>query len=128
MEPLKDPVGIEAAARAASRTIRSTQDKPIEEPIETGYLQDMLGFLNDIVSWPKHFANSTLYPWYQFQRASFKHAMTRILFGENPFACKIQITGINLLVLCSLVYLFLEVINLAFLGASSDKEVAIVGT
>jgi hypothetical protein len=128
MEPIKDPVGIEAAARAASRTVRSTQDKPIEESFETGYLQDLLEFFTDTVSWPKHFVRTKLYPWYQLQRDSLKRTMTMILFGQSPFACRIQITGVNLLVLCSIVYLFLEVINLAFLPASADQTVAIVGT
>ena len=127
MEPLNDPAGIEAATRAASKTVRSTQDKPIEAIDESGYIQDILDCLLDALSWPADFAQSTLIPWYQNERENAKQYVTSILYGDSPFACKLRITGINILVFCSVIFLFLEVINLAFLPASLDHEVATVG-
>jgi hypothetical protein len=128
MEPLNDPLATEAASRAAAKTVRSTQDKPIEEEDGTGYFQDFVDCLVDSLSWPADFAQSTLVPWYRKQRENVKQHVTRILYGDAPFSCKIRLTGINILVCCSLVFLFLEVINLAFLPASVDHEVAVVGT
>jgi hypothetical protein len=127
MEPVNDPVAIEAAAQAAALTLRSAQDKPIEEEDENGYFQDFVDCLVDSMSWPADFAQSTLIPWYRKQRETTKQDVTSILYGDTPFSCKIRVTGINILVLCSLLFLFLEVANLAFLPASVDHEVAVVG-
>ena len=82
----------------------------------------------DILSWPSDFVVSTLLPFYRRLRLATKMLLTQLLLGEAPFSCKIRVTGINLLVLCSLAFLFLEVINLAFLPADFDDEMAIVGT
>lgn len=120
-------MAIEAAAQAASRTMRSAQDTPMEEEDENGYFQDFVDCLVDSMSWPADFAQSTLIPWYRKQRGNAKQHVTSVLYGDTPFSCKIRVTGINILVFCSLVFLFLEVINLAFLPASVDHEVACVG-
>jgi hypothetical protein len=127
MEPLNDPAGIEAASRAARLTVRTAQDKPMEDMEETGYLQDAWDFFIDVVSWPADFSGSTLQPWYRRQRENAKQKVTQFLYGDAPFSCKLHITGINFLVFCSFMFLFLEVINLAFLPASYDREFSIVG-
>jgi hypothetical protein len=128
IEPLNDPLGIEAASRAAKRTVRSTgQDQDIEQEDEAGYLQDQLDRLIDLISWPADFCQSTMLPWYRKKRANAKQQVTHLVYGYAPFACKLRVTGINILVFCSFVFLFLEVINLAFLPANFDNEVAIVG-
>jgi hypothetical protein len=128
MEPLNNRMAIEAAALAATKTLRSTQDKPIEEEDELGYFLEFVDGLVDFLSWPADFAHSTLIPWYRKQRENVKYHMTSVLYGDAPFSCRIRITGINILVFCSLVFLFLEVINLAFLPANVDHEVAVAGT
>jgi hypothetical protein len=128
MEPLTDPEGIAAALEAARKTVRSTQDKPEEVLEETGFFQDCIDTCMDILSWPRDFVVSTLLPFYRRWRFATKLLVTRLLLGDDPFSCKIRVTGINLLVLCSIAFLFLEVINLAFLPADFDKEMAIVGT
>ena len=124
---MSDPVGIEAASRAAKRTVRSAaHDEPLEEEDEPGYLQ-CFDFLLDLLSWPTDFMQSTLLPWYRKQRSNAKQQVTHLLYGDAPFACKVRVTGINFLVFCSIVFMFLEVINLAFLPAKYDNAVAIVG-
>lgn len=127
IEPLNDPVGIETASRAARLTLRSAQDKPMEDLEETGYLQDVWDCLMDVVAWPADFSRSTLLPWYRNQRANAKQRVTELLYGDSPFACRVRITGINFLVFCSFCFLLLEVVNLAFLPASYDREFSIVG-
>eukprot|EP00429_Kryptoperidinium_foliaceum_P039921 CAMPEP_0176166240 /NCGR_PEP_ID=MMETSP0120_2-20121206/85020_1 /TAXON_ID=160619 /ORGANISM="Kryptoperidinium foliaceum, Strain CCMP 1326" /LENGTH=1393 /DNA_ID=CAMNT_0017503773 /DNA_START=61 /DNA_END=4240 /DNA_ORIENTATION=- len=123
IEPLNDPAGIEAASQAAKLTVRSAQDKPVEAAEESGYLQDVWECLLDSASWPRDFVKSTLMPWYMMQ----KNKASQMLYGDAPFACRIHVTGINFLVFCSTLFLFLEVINLAFLPATYDREFAIVG-
>ena len=128
IEPLNDPIGIEAASRAAKRTVRSTgQEQDVEQEDEVGFLQDKLDRLVDIVSWPADFCQSVMLPMYRKKRTDTKQRVTQLLYGDAPFACKLRVTGINILVFCSFVFLFLEVVNLAFLPASFDNEVAIVG-
>lgn len=127
MEPIKDPVGIEAAMRAAGRTVRSTQDKPIEKEEERNFVAVASDCLMDAISWPSDFAVNVLKPFYRQQRANAKQSVTKLLYGTSPFACKLRITGINLLVGCSLIFLFLEVVNLGFFPARWHDEVAIVG-
>ncbi|KAG7349730.1 adenylate cyclase family protein [Nitzschia inconspicua] len=128
IEPLTDPEGIAAAFMAARKTVRSTQDKPEEVMEETGLFQGCMDTCLDILSWPSDFVASTLLPFYRRLRLATKLLVTQLLLGEAPFSCKIRITGINVLVLCSIIFLFLEVIKLAFLPAEFDDEIAIVGT
>ena len=124
---MRDPAGIEAATRAAKRTVRSAQSLPVEEMEEAGLLKDVWGNLMDTVSWPAHFTQSKLLPWYSRQRAKTKQSVSHLLYGDAPFACKVRVTGINFLVFCSFAFLFLEVVNLGFLPATYDREVAIFG-
>ena len=127
MEPLSDPYGIDAASRAAKLTIRSSNDNDVEEEEEAGYFQNLMDNMIFIASWPAHFFNASLLPWYRHQRVRAKQRVTQLLYGESPFSCKVRVTGINLLVFCSFVFLFLEVINLGFLPGTVDDEMAIFG-
>jgi hypothetical protein len=127
MEPLSDPEGIDAASRAAKRTVRSTQDKPTEEEDQPGYFQNFMDHFVFVASWPTDFFRLTLLPWYRHRRVAAKQRVAQLLYGDSPFSCKVRLTGINILVSCSFVFLFLEVINLGFLPGTADDEVAIVG-
>ena len=128
MEPLNNPDGIEAASLAARRTVRSSQDKPIEEEEDTGFIHEVVDVLVDALAWPADFVRTTLLPWYRNQRINAKKTVTNLLYGDSPFACKVRVTGINILVSCSFIFLFLEVVNLGFLAGHFDKEIAILGT
>lgn len=128
MEPLNDPEGIEAATLAAKRTVRSSHDKPIEEEEDAGYLQEVFDVIVDMLAWPADFFRTTMLPWYRTQRVNAKKTVTNLLYGDSPFACKIRVTGINILVTCSFIFLFLEVVNLGFLAGNYDTQIAIVGT
>lgn len=128
MEPLTDPYAIEAASRAAKKTVRSTQDKAEEVLEETGVFHECMDMFVGVLSWPHHFFVSTLFPFYKRLRSALKRMVTLSLNGDAPFSCKLRVTGINLLVSCSMAFLFLEVINVAFLPADMDSEMAIIGT
>lgn len=127
MEPLRNFSAIEAASRAAKRTVRSAQDKPEEESKEGGYLKDVWGGFIDSISWPADFGRSVLIPFYRKQRTNAKKVVAQALYGDDPFSCNVRVTGINFVALCSFVFLFLEVINLSFFPASYDRGMAIVG-
>jgi hypothetical protein len=120
MEPLTSQHGIEAATRAAYQTGRSAVT---HEPST----RESAGFVA-LLGWPVKFVQSTLVPMYHNVRAASKEQVKHLLFGEAPFYCRLRVTGINLLVLCSFIYMFIEVVALAFLPASLDYGVAVFGT
>lgn len=120
MEQVKSPAAVDAATRAARQTSRSEFEK------ETSEKEDKPSWIAAGLSWPVDFAKNTVVPLIRKGRLTAKEQIAFILYGSSPYSCKIRATGINLLVLCSFVYLFLEVIALAFLPASADFAVAII--
>jgi hypothetical protein len=123
MEPLTALDGIEAATRAAHQTGRSDET---HEP----YMREAGGFaarLLDFLGWPVKFVQSTIVPMYHTARAVAKEQVKLVLFGDAPFYCRLRVTGINFLVLCSFIYMFIQVIALAFLPASWDYGVTVLG-
>ena len=121
MEPIPTIAGIEAATRAARRTSRSVAEK------QDGDSEDRISCIRTVFLWPVEFASDVLIPLLLSARAATKRQITLVLFGRSPYACWIRATGINILVVCSFIYLFLDVINLAFFSAESDLAVAVVG-
>lgn len=123
MEPLTDYHGIEAASKAALETGRSTGDRPPSLREKEG----VSAFLASKVSVPVNFVKDDVFPWYQNTRATVKQQVRHILWGDAPFYCHFRMTGVNILVLCSVIYMFFEVTALAFFPASWDYGVAMVG-
>jgi hypothetical protein len=133
MEPISDPIAISAALNA---TKYGTQNKNNINPSpligdgrEVGDDDDDDD--DDDDGWLiklQIYWTLTIRPFHQRLRIATKIILTELLHGKRPFSCKIRVTGINLLVLCSIIFLFLEVVNLAWLSPSYDDEVAIVGT
>lgn len=122
MEPLKSVAGIEAAMRAALQTSRSSIEKTSQEKDK-----ETNTCLSIMMGWPATFLREKMIPFYRNSRAKAKVHVEHLLYGNNPYSCKIRTTGINLLVACSFVYLFLEAISLAFLDPQADFALAIVG-
>jgi hypothetical protein len=123
MEPLTDLHGIEAATRAARQTGRSDDAHEPSKRDAGGFTARLLNFF----CWPVKFVQWTLVPMYHNARAVAKEQVKHVLFSDAPFYCQIRVTGVNLLVLCSFIYLFIQVFALAFLPASFDYGVAVLG-
>jgi len=124
MEPITSPIAVESATRAALQTGSSeakNEDSEKEDKVSIFHR------LSVVLAWPVHFANETAIPLFRLARAKAKTEIALILFGSNPYSCKIRATGINLLVLCSFIYLFLDVITLAFFPPEADPYVAVIG-
>jgi len=109
MEAIADETALQAALRASKRTTKTKQVITKEQ-------------VNDHTWYTERFV-----PWVRRTRASSKRLLEDILHGKGDYVVRLRFTGINLLVLCSLVFLFLDTISLAFLASSSDKIVAIIG-
>ena len=120
MEPIKSSLGIECALRAAFQTSRT----PVETEVKAK--EEKNPMCSALMAWPAKFLKEKLVPFYRRTRASCKRHMTSLLYGNSPYACRIHATGINLLVLCSFIYLFLEVVSLSFFGPDTDFAFAIV--
>jgi hypothetical protein len=77
---------------------------------------------------PVNFVKDPVVPWYQEKRAKAKEQVRHILWGDAPYFCRIRITGVNVLVCCSFIYMFIEVTALAFFPARWDYGVTVVAT
>lgn len=55
-----------------------------------------------------------------------KHHGQLFLNGMKPYACSVRLTAVNLLVLCSTWYMFIDQARLAFLPRGADDSLAIV--
>jgi hypothetical protein len=125
LEPIKDLAAIEAAIYAAHRTTRSAAEDDDHVVRHDGLFQQVVMVLSGCVLWPAHFARTTLRPFYRDFRLCAKEIATSTIHGEKGFAYRVSCTSINVLVLCSFTYLFLEPISLAFLPCDYDYGVAI---
>ena len=121
MEPIKSPIAVEAATRAAQQTTRSELEK------ETCEKEVKISNLATILKWPVVFANDVVKPRCRTAKIKAKEHVELILYGRSPYSCQLQATGVNLLVCCSATYVFLEALALAIFPPSSDFAVAVIG-
>lgn len=115
MHPITDEDAIQAAFKAAKMTIRSGAKITKSEVHQQGTLH-----------LPVAFYEKKFIPFYRQVRSRAKVELTQILVGAKC-AFEFQFTGINLLVLCSFVYLFNEIVTLSFLPSSYDFGSAVLG-
>ena len=121
MEPIKASAAVESAMRASQQTSRSASTKQVSEP------EDKTNCFTACISWPVKFLNNAAIPAFQMGKRALKRHIAMFLFGETPYACQIRATGINVLVLCSLAYVFLESITLTFIPANANFAASLVG-
>lgn len=120
MEPIKSPIAVEAATRAAQQTTRSELEKETcEKEVKVSNMATML-------KWPVVFANDVVKPRCRSAKKKAKEHVELILYGRSPYSCQLRATSVNLLVCCSATYVFLEALALAFFPPSSDFAVAVV--
>ena len=55
-----------------------------------------------------------------------KEQATLFLNGDPPYACKIKVTTINVLVLCSFIFMFIDQVRLAFFPYCYDFGIGVV--
>jgi hypothetical protein len=63
---------------------------------------------------------------FQSQVQRFKHHSKQLITGSNPYRCEISITSVNVLVLCSLIVAFLDLMKHAFFAKGADHHLGIV--
>jgi hypothetical protein len=120
MEPIKSQLAIEAATRAAEQTSRTDIYLPAKAKEEKIFV------FQSLLIWPVRVYQKKILPFCQSARARMKKQITLILFGKHPYSCELRATSVNILVLCSSAYLFLDSLSLAFFPPSSDFAVAVI--
>ena len=126
MEPLRNAAGIEAARQAAERTGRAMKEQADDVKDADGCGQITLNVALAFFALPLRFAMK-LIPWYRLTRAHAKIQITHLLYGDSSYACRFRLTGINVLVLCSFIFLFFQNVKLAFFPADWDHAMSIIG-
>lgn len=112
------------ALRAAQRTKDSHY--PTDGFSVSGHgCGQFIGDICSIFSQPVRYFKERVVPFYREKRQSSKNYVTKVLHGDAVFM-KIQLTPINLLVVCSILFLLLPPFSLAVLPPKTDKAVAIV--
>lgn len=120
---MTDYHGIEAATRAAQQTGFSEVDLEQSTREKDGCGTRFVACL--LI--PINFVNDTIVPWYQEKRSEVKEHVRHVLWGDAPYFCNFRITGVNILVTCSFIYMFIEVLSLAFFPPRWDFGVAVIG-
>lgn len=127
MAPIRDPDGLSAAYAAAHWTEEYQAEHLAAQSEERQNLWlRCCGSVRMALVWPAYMVSRAVPVLREF-RARLKLVTRQLIHGEPGFGCRWRCTGINFLVMCSLVYLFLDVLSLAFLPAEYDRSIAIVG-
>jgi hypothetical protein len=127
MAPLKDSDGLEAAYIAAHRTLKYETEAADQEVEDHGFLLRIADTVRRVTAWPAHFFSRRVIPCYQTTRAAAKIVALNTLHGESGYGCKMRLTAINFLVLCSFIFLFFDIVGLAFLDPKHDHTIALTG-
>ena len=147
MEPLLTKRGEEAARKAASEFAIGAQladnDLGLEEDLENQ--ADSQAGLNDktlrvvenvcvVLLLPFFWIydcfvfviGARLFRWAEAMYISLRHQAHLFLNGMKPYECSARITTVNLVVLCSTWYMFIDQIRLAFFPMEADDTLAVL--
>jgi hypothetical protein len=67
-----------------------------------------------------------LFRWGQLLKKSIRRQSNLFLNGLPPYSCSARLTTVNIIVLCSTWYMFIDQIRLAFFPASADYTLAVI--
>jgi hypothetical protein len=123
MERIRDEHAIEAAFRAAKRSKRTMHDLIGPVRVKKTWLQQMTS--NGRACWKSMLQR--VVPFYVSSRNAAKAEVKAILQGDGAYGLSCHFSGVNFLVLCSFIFLFLDVFALAFLPSRSDKATTTTG-
>lgn len=123
MEPIRDMDAIDAAMKASKRTesTMANQDKPVARQSDfcslciAACVESAVTVLRVIILA------------YMKSRNAAKTFIQHFIRGEHGYALNLHFTGVNFLVACSLIFLFHDVIALAFLSSDWDRSVGFLG-
>jgi hypothetical protein len=131
MEPLRTARGEAAARRAATESMKlSANEQDLAQHRESGHSTH--GSLYKIATpfiWLfnrfHHIVVTRLHRWFQVAKQVSQKNGRLFLNGMAPYSWSAKFTTVNLLVLCSTWYIFIDQVRLAFLPPSADYGIAI---
>jgi hypothetical protein len=122
MQPIRDYEAVDVALRAAKRTKQTMADQIQPVAQEPGLCRKValcgLAFGLDFAR--------TVVPLYTRSRGAVKTFLQHVLHGDHGYALNARFSGVNFLVLCSLIFLFEDVVLLAFLSSDWDRTAALL--
>ena len=131
MEPITSTVGIETAIHAARKSLLQTNENNL-----TGGLDNATTTTRSIVTSPGRWCKPCIitltkiiqYVCQQLQsiHAKLKKQLDACLNGNRPYGISFRFTGVNFFVLCSLWYLYIDQLRLAFMPHSADYACAVI--
>ncbi len=117
MEPITDPIRIEAAKTAATKLFTGTS-------MNVQSHSDRM-FLESIAKCTKHCMHLMCRGASLIQR-KMKEQATKCLNGNRPYKLSFKVTGVNFLVICSIWYLYIDQMRLAFFPHDADYPCAVI--
>jgi len=118
MEPITDPLGIEAAKIAAKKLCNGTASTHVQNHSDSVFLSSMAKGTKRCI----HGMCTGM----SLLQKKMKEQATKCLNGNRPYKISFKFTGVNFLVLCSIWYLYIDQMRLAFFPHSADFACAIV--
>ena len=138
MEPLRTARGEAAALRAATDSQRHKSDRNLSSQFddqqqgkkENIFVKACLCACINPIRWLLEFLGrvvGTRMKRFGASAMAFTKRQARLcLNGAVPYKIELRLTGVNMLVLCSFYYVFIDQARIAFFPPSADHTVAIV--
>ena len=119
-EPITSDKGLEAALNAAKQNSKEKAKQNANRSRSQNAAARKSRFENFIETF-------VVTPFSKFQVAA-RHQITLFLLGLSPYSLEIRCTGVNLLVCCSFLFMFLDQIRVAFVPPEMDRPIVILNT
>jgi hypothetical protein len=123
MQPIRDLDRIEIAMNAAKRTLQTKNAEKSSAIVDRGLCRQVF----DIGAACCLSVVQRMIPFYNTSRVTAKQLVGHMIRGDDGFAITVRFSGINFLVLCSLIFLFVDAVTLAFLSERWDHPLAVLG-
>lgn len=142
MEPILSPEGVEAARQAAAFAngtntdfedddgLKENGNVPEEKYYVLHFLRDCCMFL--LVPFTKIYdifvfvIGGRLYKLGKVIFTGVRYQANLFLNGLRPYECSARVTTVNLIVLCTMWYMFIDQMRLAFFPSTADQTLAVI--
>ncbi len=118
MEPITNPIGIEAAKTAATKLFTGTNTNNVQSHSDRIFLES----ISKGTSRCMHLICGGL----SLIQRKMKEEAKKFLNGSRPYKLSFKFTGVNFLVVCSIWYLYIDQMRLAFFPHGADQACAII--
>lgn len=117
MEPITNPIGIEAAKTAATKLCTGTSTH-VQSHSDSIFLESISKGANR--------CTNLMYRGASLLQRKMKEQAAKFLNGSRPYKLSFKFTGVNFLVVCSIWYLYIDQMRLAFFPHDADEACAII--